>query len=89
MKAATFNGEVGATAGCIVRCLLGIFSPQDEWKHGIRADAWFGSIKTANEVALRGHKAVFQVKQNHSLFPKDFIEKALKDAPGGVHTVLH
>jgi hypothetical protein len=28
------------------------------------------------------------VKQYHNLFPKDFIEEALKDAPGGVHIVL-
>jgi hypothetical protein len=28
------------------------------------------------------------VKQNHLLFPKDFIEKALKDAPGRVHIAL-
>ncbi len=28
------------------------------------------------------------MKQYHNLFPKDFIEEALKDAPGGVHIVL-
>ena len=28
------------------------------------------------------------MKQYHNLFPKDFIEAALKDAPGGVHIVL-
>jgi hypothetical protein len=28
------------------------------------------------------------VKQYHALFPKDYIEEALKDAPGGVHIVL-
>jgi hypothetical protein len=57
-------------------------------KHGIRGDAWFGSVNTANEVGIRGHEGVFQVKQYHNLFPKDFIEEALKDAPGGVHIVL-
>ncbi len=88
MKSAMFNSEVGATAGCTLRGLLGVIAPQDERKHGIRADAWFGSVKTANEVGLRGHEAVFQVKQNHSLFPKDYIESALKDAPGGVHIAL-
>lgn len=30
----------------------------------------------------------FQIKTNHSLFPKKFIEEHLKDAPGGVHIVL-
>jgi len=28
------------------------------------------------------------VKQYHSLFPKAFIEEALKEAPGGVHIIL-
>jgi len=27
---------------------------------------------------------MLQVKQYHALYPKDFIEEALKDAPGGV-----
>jgi hypothetical protein len=53
-------------------------------KHGFRADAWFGIVKTVSEVSRRGHEAVFQVKQYHSSFPKAFIEGALKDAPGGV-----
>ena len=29
-----------------------------------------------------------KVKTNHGLFPKVFIQEALKDAPGGVHIVL-
>ena len=29
------------------------------------------------------------VKTGHALYPKDFITEALKDAPGGVHIVLH
>jgi hypothetical protein len=45
----------------------------------------FGSIHTANEVGLCGHEGIFQVKQYHSLFPKEFMENALKDAPGGIH----
>jgi hypothetical protein len=57
-------------------------------KYGIHGDAWFGSVKAASEVAHRGHEAVFQIKQNHGLFPKAFIEEALKEAPGGVHILL-
>ena len=89
MKTMQFNNEVGATAGCTLRLLLDTI-PQEErqTKHGIRGDAWFGSIKTANEIGIRGHEAVLQVKQYHSLFPKDFIEAALKEAPGGVHILL-
>ena len=29
-----------------------------------------------------------QIKSNHALFPKVYIEDKLKDAPGGTHIVL-
>jgi hypothetical protein len=81
MKSAQFNAEVGATTG-----LLNTVAKEDkELKHGIQGDAWFVSVRTANEV---GHKGIFQVKQYHSLFPKEFIENSLKDAPGGVHILM-
>ncbi len=57
-------------------------------RHGVRGDAWFGSIKTASELAIRGFEYMLQVKQYHALCPKDFIEEALKDTPGGV-TILY
>jgi hypothetical protein len=57
-------------------------------KHGVRGDAWFGSIQTANEVGLRGFDCILQVKQYHSHFPKDYIESDLKEIPGGVHIML-
>jgi hypothetical protein len=89
MKSAKFNSTIGATAGCTLRLLLNTIPEEDRGtKYGIRGDAWFGSVNTANEVGLRGHEGVFQVKQYHTLFPKDFIEEALKEAPGGVHIVL-
>lgn len=89
MKSQDFNQQLGATTGCTLRLLLGCV-PQEMSgiKHGVRGDAWFGSVRTANEVALRGHDGVFQIKQYHSLFPKEYIEEALKDAPGGVHILL-
>ena len=89
MKSAKFNDTMGATTGCTIRLLLNTIPPDQQGsKHGIRGDAWFGSVNTANEVGIRGHNGVFQVKQYHSLFPKEFIEEALKEAPGGVHIVL-
>jgi len=89
MKPQQFNKEIGATAGCTLRLLLNAIPPQMAGvKHGIRGDAWFGSVRTANEVALHGHEAVFQIKQYHAGFPKEYIEEALKDAPGGVHILL-
>ncbi len=89
MKTAQFNNTIGATAGCTLRLLLNsIPVDQQGAKHGVRGDAWFGSVNTANEVSIRGHKGVFQVKQFHTLFPKEYIEEVLKEAPGGVHIVL-
>ena len=89
MKDKMFNNSLGATAGCTLRLLLESI-PQEKqgFKHGIRGDAWFGSVRTASEVARRGHEGIFQVKQYHSFYPKAFIEEALKEAPGGVHIVL-
>jgi hypothetical protein len=89
MKTATFNNTIGATAGCTLQLLLNsIPVDQQEAKHRVRGDAWFGSVNTANKVGIRGHEGVFQVKQFHTLFPKEYIEEALKDASGGVHIVL-
>ncbi len=89
MKNKQFNQQLGATAGCTLRLLLETI-PEDQRssKHGIRGDSWFGSVKTANEIGMRGHECVLQIKQYHALFPKKFIEDALKDAPGGVHIVF-
>jgi hypothetical protein len=89
MKMQQFNSQVGATAGCTLRALLGTIPPDEKDKRfGIRGDAWFGSVRAANEVALRGQEAVFQIKTYHASFPKDFIVAALKDAPGGVYVAL-
>jgi hypothetical protein len=89
MKTKQFNKEVGATTGCTLRLLLNTIPPQlATVKHGVHGDAWFGSVRTANKVGLQGYEGVFQVKQYHALSPKDFIEEALKEAPGGVHIAL-
>jgi len=89
MKKMQFNSAVGATAGCTLRALLGTIPHQEMDKtFGIRGDAWFGSVRAANEVGIRGHEGVFQVKTYHASYPKEFIEDALKDAPGGVFIAL-
>ncbi len=78
MRNAQFNSEVGATSGCTLRILLNSIAEEDKGlTHCLQGDAWFGSIHTANEIGLRGHEGIFQVKQYHSLFPKEFIENAL------------
>jgi hypothetical protein len=61
MKTAKFNNTMGATTGCTIRLLLNsIPIEHQEEKHGIRGDAWFGSVNTTNEVVIRGHEGVFQ-----------------------------
>jgi hypothetical protein len=83
MKSQKFNKEIGATAGCTLQLLLNTIPQEKEGvQHGIRGDAWFGSVHTANKVALRGHDGIFQIKQYHASFHKDYIEEALKEAPG-------
>ena len=54
----------------------------------VKADSWFGSVKAVAVLAEKGIQSVMQVKNNHSLYPKKFIESSLKGAPGGVHIVL-
>jgi hypothetical protein len=89
MKTLQFNQQLGATTGYTLRLLLDtIPGDMNSMRHGVRGDAWFGSIQTATEVSLRDHEGVFQIKQYHSLFPKEYIESILKDAPGGVHILL-
>jgi hypothetical protein len=89
MKDKKYNRELGATTGCTLRLLEDTIPDYDnDQAHGIRGDAWFGSVRTASEVGSRGHEGVFQVKQYSALYPKDFITKALEDAPGGVSIVL-
>ena len=89
MKTNIFNAPVSATAGCTLLLLLDSIPEEDKGiRHGIRGDAWFGSVWAASEMLRHGHEAVFQIKQNHSLYPKAFIEDDLKEAPVGVHIVL-
>jgi hypothetical protein len=89
MKTMQFNQQLGATTGCTLRLLLDtIPGDMNIMRHGMREDAWFGSIWTANEVGLRAREGVFQIKQYHSLVPKEYIESELNDAPGGVHILL-
>jgi len=51
MKTKMFNAEIGATAGCTLRLLLNSIPKEDKGiKHGIRRDAWFGSVDTHNQL---------------------------------------
>ena len=54
----------------------------------LKGDSWFGSVKAAAKLAGMGVESVMQVKQNSALYPKEYIENALTNSPGGVHIVL-
>ena len=88
MKEKHSQRELGATAACTVRlaeiCHQEQYSPKDS----VMGDAWSGSVKTVTELAKRNNASFLQVKTNNKLFPKDYIDKALEDTPGGTHIVL-
>jgi hypothetical protein len=86
MKDQKSNRELGATTGCTLRLMKE--TAEDESFQEIIGDAWFGSTRTVSELARKKFEGIFQIKQYASLFPKKFIEDALKDAPGGVKLVL-
>ena len=88
MKNHKHNAAMGATAGCTLRLLEGSTNGDLLEGHGMKGDAWFGSVRTAMEIGARGGQAVLQVKVNKGLYPKDLIDDALKDAPGGLSFVL-
>ena len=87
MKTQQYQREMGATAACTIRLGEGT-NQNNETSTVLMGDAWFGSVRAANEASKRDMNAILQIKSNHGLFPKDFIEEALKDAPGGSHIVL-
>ena len=87
MKNQMYQSELGATAACTIRAGEG--TTQDKEAISVlMGDAWFGSVKAAVEASKRNMEAVYQIKSNHGLYPKQFVEEALKEAPGGTHIVL-
>ena len=89
MSAQKYNETFGATVGCSLLLTEQTISPENAAStHGLRGDAWFGSVKAASQMAVRGHQCCFQVKGYSALYPKEYIEDALKDAPGGVFIAL-
>jgi hypothetical protein len=88
MQLEKYVDTLGATAACTLRLMEEAQCDDNQTGAGLRADAWFGSVKAAVALAKKGYKAVLQVKPGHGLFPKKFIESALEDAPGGVWIVL-
>jgi hypothetical protein len=86
-----WRGKAGmkdAAAACTIHLLECSIVEEDQQKHTVQGDAWFGSVRAAEALGAKGHRAVLQVKNNSGLFPKSFITDVLENALGGVHIVL-
>ncbi len=44
MKDADYQVELGATAACTIRLLEPSIDEEDQQKHAVQGDAWFGSV---------------------------------------------
>jgi hypothetical protein len=92
MKSRPFHTKLGGTTACAVRMSQGTCQTDlDNKIEVVKGDLWFGSVKTV--LSIKEHcpkckEAVFQVKTAHKLFPKQFLEEVLKDAPGGMSLKL-
>ena len=87
MRKELYCNTMGATAACSIRLAEGT-NQTPEASSVVMGDAWFGSVMCAAECKKRGMEAIFQIKSNHGLYPKQYITDALNDAPGGSHIVL-
>ena len=87
MSTQPYHKDLGATAACTIRAGEAT-NVHQEARTILMGDAWFGSVKAASVASKRKMEAVYQIKSNHGLYPKQFIEDALKDGPGGTHIVL-
>ena len=83
-----FAKRIRENAACTIRCAEGFHQGGEQLHVTVKGYAWFGSVKYAVGLAQRGRAFVGQIKSNHSLFPKKYIEDKLKEAPGGTHIVL-
>jgi len=87
MKTESYYHELGATSGCTLRLGVGINAlPQS--RSIVMVDTWFGSVKAAAATAEKGMEGIYQVKSNHELHPKGFIEDSLEEAPEGTHIIM-
>ena len=87
MKKLTYNSEYGNTCGCTMS-LMELTKGVDAICLGVKGDAWFGSVKNCANLKAKGFESIFQIKQNSALFPKEYVNEILKDAPGGVSIVM-
>ena len=87
MKNQPYHNKLGATVACTMHASEGTTQVK-EARTILKEDECFGSVKATVAAMERGMDAVYQIKSNHSLFPKQYIEESLKDALGNCHIVL-
>jgi hypothetical protein len=102
MKVKEFQ-DMGSTAACTLRGVIATSDfdflpdpniepqaePQDKPRQRLfLGDSWFGSLKTVKSIMRNGHHGVFVIKTAHSRSPKKFLDKQMKDMPGGTWIVL-
>ena len=89
MKNSEYFSELGATASCALRAAKNASHKIGENAGElVLGDNWLCSVKAAVAQSKARFECVFQVKQNHALFPKKVIEDLLYYAPGGSKIVL-
>ena len=49
------------------------------------SDTWFSSVKEAVAALTRNMEAIYKIKLNNRLYPKQFIKDALKEASSRTH----
>ena len=87
MKDQKYYKELGAIAAYTIWAAEGTIQVK-EAQTVLMGDVWFGSVRAVAAAWKRNMDVIYQIKTNHGLFPKQFIEEKLKDAPGGTHIVL-
>lgn len=100
MRLKKYSKEHGGTAGCSLRLIerssyAGLLS--DERQVAVRigkremiiADSWFASLRLCRAlVRLLRHEFFGAVKTSHAGVPKEWVEKIMKNWPGGSYLVL-
>ena len=85
--------HLGGTTACVMRAVTATgdfsqllaphqFDDDDRPPKLFMGDSWFGSVKSAANVGLAGHHAIFVVKTAHARSPKKCSEETMQDMPG-------
>jgi len=70
MKGAKYNGSIGATAGCTLRCMEACATAEGQQCTGIKGDAWFGSVHAPPNFPFGATKLFFKSKQTLAFTPR-------------------